>query len=283
MVSFEDMEQFIFFTDLDGTLLDYHTYSFDAARPALALLADRRIPVVICSSKTRAEIEYYREKMDNHHPFISENGGGIFIPRSYFTFAIQGEDCTVHDEGDYIVMRLGAHYGQLREAIALLREDGFQIRGFGDMTSEEIAALTGLGFAEAGMAKMRDFDEPFIFTGSAGEEKKFMEAIREKGFNYTRGRFFHLLGNSDKGKAVCLLTALFKREMGDLTTVALGDNPNDLPMLKQVDIPVIVQEHDGSYAPGIDLPGFLKAEGIGPKGWNRIVARLLSENLPPPS
>jgi mannosyl-3-phosphoglycerate phosphatase family protein len=276
------MKQFIFFTDLDGTLLDYYTYSFDNARPALALLADRGIPLIICSSKTRAEIEYYREKMDNHHPFISENGGGIFIPRGYFPFAVHAGECSVDEEGDYTVMRLGAHYTQLRETMTLLRKDGFRVKGFGDMTPEEIAAVTGLGIAEAKMAKMRDFDEPFLFCGSAGEQEKLVEAIRGKGLSYTRGRFFHLLGNSDKGKAVSILTALFKRKRDDLTTVALGDNPNDLPMLERVDIPVIVQKHDGTYEPGIDLPGFLKAGGIGPRGWNKFVEKLLSgENSPP--
>ena len=33
----------IFFSDLDGTLLDHDTYSWDAARPALALMKERGI------------------------------------------------------------------------------------------------------------------------------------------------------------------------------------------------------------------------------------------------
>jgi mannosyl-3-phosphoglycerate phosphatase family protein len=277
MLFFERMKQFVFFTDLDGTLLDCCTYSFDDARPALALLAGRRIPLVLCSSKTRAEIEYYRERMDNHHPFISENGGGIFIPKGYFHFAIHAGECSVHEEGDYIVMRLGAHYVQLREAMVSLREEGFHVTGFGDLTAEEIAEATGLEMAEARMSKMRDFDEPFFFAGNEEEQRKLLDAIRAKGFSYTRGRFFHLLGNSDKGKAVSILTALYKKASGNIITVALGDNPNDLPMLERVDMPVIVQKRDGSYAPDINLPRFLKAEGIGPRGWNSVVERILSK------
>ena len=38
------------FTDLDGTLLDHDTYAFDAARPALAALTARAIPVVPVTS-----------------------------------------------------------------------------------------------------------------------------------------------------------------------------------------------------------------------------------------
>jgi mannosyl-3-phosphoglycerate phosphatase family protein len=270
------MKRFVFFTDLDGTLLDYYSYSFDDAHPALVLLDNLRIPLVICSSKTRAEIEYYRQKLNNHHPFISENGGGIFIPKGYFDFAMPTGKHNIHEEGEYIVIRLGAHYMQLREAIDLLRREGFDVKGFGDMTPEEVAAVTGLGIEEAKMARLRDFDEPFLFGGSHEEEEKLLEAVREKRLSYTRGRFFHLLGNSDKGKAVSILTALYKRESRGVTTVALGDNPNDLPMLKQVDLPVIVRKHDGSYDPVVDLPGFLKADGIGPKGWNNAVEKILS-------
>ncbi len=273
------MKRLLFFTDLDGTLLDYYTYSFDDARPALELIARRRIPLIICSSKTRAEIEYYRRKLDNHHPFISENGGGVFIPKGYFHFSIPSGECSIHEEGDYVVMRLGAHYTQLRDAMTLLRRDGFHVTGFGDMTPGEIAAVTGLGAAEAKMAKMRDFDEPFLFTGDPAEEENLVNAIRGKGLNYTRGRFFHLLGKSDKGKAVTVLTALYKRDADGIATVALGDNPNDLSMLKRADVPVIVQRHDGSYDRSIDLPGFLKAEGIGPRGWNSAVIKILSEEF----
>jgi len=46
----------VVFTDLDGTLLRHEDYSWLPAGPALAELRRRRIPLVIASSKTRAEI-----------------------------------------------------------------------------------------------------------------------------------------------------------------------------------------------------------------------------------
>lgn len=70
----------IIFTDLDGTLLDRQTYSWDAARPALGLIKERSIPLALCSSKTRAEIEVIRKELDNPDPFICENGGGNLYP-----------------------------------------------------------------------------------------------------------------------------------------------------------------------------------------------------------
>ncbi|MBP1733392.1 MAG: mannosyl-3-phosphoglycerate phosphatase, partial [Deltaproteobacteria bacterium] len=67
----------VIFTDLDGTLLDSMTYSFEPARPALRKLKDLGIPLIICSSKTRLEIERYRQEFGSLYPFVAENGGGI--------------------------------------------------------------------------------------------------------------------------------------------------------------------------------------------------------------
>ena len=54
------MPDAIIFSDLDGTLLDQADYSFAAAKPALGMLRTRGIPLVLCSSKTRVEIEEIR-------------------------------------------------------------------------------------------------------------------------------------------------------------------------------------------------------------------------------
>ncbi len=273
------MKRTIVFTDLDGTLLDYSTYSFDKALPALNALKQADIPLVICSSKTKTEIEYYREKLKNHHPFISENGGGIFIPKSYFDFDIRTIVCDITEEGGYYIIALGARYSSLRKAIEELRNEGLPIRGFGDMTIEEVAALAGLSLKEAAMAKERDFDEPFILEDSGAQTKDLLQAIKEKGFSFTEGRFFHLLGNSDKGRAVSILNVFYRRQFGALTTIALGDGPNDTPMLIEVDYPVLVQKTDGSYDGRIDIPNLIRAEGIGPEGWNRAVNGLMRRAL----
>lgn len=82
------MARIIIFTDLDGTLLHPNIYSFAKARPALNLIKEEGIPLVLCSSKTRAEMEVYRERLGNNHPFVSENGGGIFIPKDCFNSVV---------------------------------------------------------------------------------------------------------------------------------------------------------------------------------------------------
>jgi len=302
------MKKLIIVTDLDGTLLDANTYSFEPAIPALHLLKEKDIPLIICSSKTRKEIEHYRKKLDNHHPFISENGGGIFIPKGYFEFKVQNSEFTVKDneniisakagiqedvdsrlrtagmtemrvfsgENDYYVISLGAKYSDLRKAIMELHEEGFKVKGFGDMSAEELADIANMNLDEVKMAKERDFDEPFIFEGDETQIQKLFAAIESKGFNYTQGRFFHILGNSDKGKAVSILIDMFKRKLSQIITIAIGDSPNDMPMLEIVDYPVIVQKPDGSYDERIRISGIRKASGIGPEGWNKAITELIN-------
>lgn len=265
------MKQPVIFTDLDGTLLDHETYSFGPALPALNLIKEKCIPLVICSSKTLREIEWYRENLGNSHPFISENGGGIFIPSGYFDTLGQFLGLAETLEDGYVMIRLGAPYRKLRRALRELRNEGFGITGFGDMTTAEVAAVTGLPGEQAAMARERDFDEPFLLNGDDTVTVKLQEAIRLKGFNLTQGRFFHILGGSDKGKAVAILADLYRRKYGEITTCALGDSLNDLPMLEQVDYPVLVKKHDGRHDPRIKAPRLVKAEGIGSEGWNLAV------------
>lgn len=269
------MTNLIIFTDLDGTLLDAKTYSFEPALPSLRLIKEKGIPLIICSSKTRKEIEYYRKRLDNHHPFISENGGGIFIPKGYSGFKIEDLGVKTEETPYYHVVRLGARYHDLREAIKELRKEGFDVKGFGDMTAEELAEIANMNIDEARMAKEREFDEPFIYKGDDVELKRLFESINTKGFSYTQGRFFHILGNSDKGKAVSILIDLYEKKFLEITTIAIGDRPNDLPMLERVDYPVIVQKPDGSYDQGINIPNLIRAEGIGPEGWNKAIRSIL--------
>lgn len=82
----------IIISDLDGTFLNPLTYSFEKALPVVNLLMEKGITLILCSIKTSSEIELYREGLSNSDLFISENGGGIFIPQRYFPFEKKGEE-----------------------------------------------------------------------------------------------------------------------------------------------------------------------------------------------
>jgi mannosyl-3-phosphoglycerate phosphatase len=273
--------QLIIFTDLDGTLLDYHTYSFAAALPALEFIKEKNIPLIICSSKTRAEIEQWKNRIDNSHPFVSENGGGIFIPCAYFFDNDLNALAQRQEQTDaYTVLVLGTPYASLRRALEELRRDGFAVKGFGDMAVTEIAQLTELSPEEAALAKMREFDEPFVFFGGEARLEALLSAIEEKGLHcIAGGRLLHLTGDNDKGKAVEILTQLYRKTFGEIVTCGLGDSPNDFSMLEQVAHPILVRNHRGEHDSRIQLPHLIKAEGIGPEGWSKAVLSVIKDRL----
>lgn len=262
------MAKITIFSDLDGTLLHPKTYSFEEAKSAIRLIKETSIPLVLCSSKTRAEIDGYRKRLSNSHPFVSENGGGIFIPKGYFESVGWAVPTISYDEYETIV--IGSPYQEIRKTFLELKlELNAKVIGFGDMTAREVAAISGLTEEEGTLAKEREFGEPFIFEGEPDE--RFLNAIEERGLHWTQGRFFHVLGDNDKGKAVKILKHLYRKAFGEIVTIGLGDGFNDLPMLKEVDHPVLIPKEDASYDPRVELPNLTKAKRIGPSGWNEAV------------
>lgn len=264
------MAERIIYSDLDGTLLDERNYAHTKAQPALTWIARSNIPLILCSSKTRAEIEAHIARLHIGHPFVFENGGGICIPKGYFPFPVEGAEA-----GDKYLVRLGTPYAEIRKHFVRLREQlHAKVRGFADMSAEEVAALTGLGRDEAALARQREFDEAFVFDGEP--DRNFLRAIEECGLSWTQGRIFHIMGRHDKGRAVELLTALYRKQYGNITSIGLGDSLNDLPMLKAVDTPVLVMHEDGSFDTRIDVPNLLKTRLPGPAGWSETILGLLA-------
>jgi mannosyl-3-phosphoglycerate phosphatase len=268
----------IVFTDLDGTLLRHEDYDWSAARGAVAELAQRAIPLVIASSKTRAEIEAWRSRLGNHDPFISENGGALYVPPGWTPRPLPGATET----GRYLCVRFGTAYPRLRRALRrIARGAGVPLRGFGDMDAGEIERLTGLTGEDLLLAKEREYDEPFI-TGRAldsGEEARLHEIAGALGLRVTRGgRFRHLIGQNSKGAAARLLISAYETDDARVRSLGLGDGPNDLELLRAVDVPVVVARADGTHAPELAeaLPHARFTSGIGPEGFNQAVLEFLS-------
>jgi len=262
----------IIFTDLDGSLLNHSDYSYKDAIPALKKIKEKNIPLIITTSKTRAEVEELLKELSLNEPFIIENGAAIFFPENYRDFYIRGEKVD-----KYTVVKIGKDYRYIREIFKNLKKD-YPIKGFGDMSVEEISYLTGLSLEEANLAKQREFSEPFII-----EDESLIPQIEKKvsnfGLKITKGgRFYHLIGKEqDKGKAVSKVKEIFKtNSWKNIKTVGIGDSKNDIPMLKMVDIPVLIMKEDGSYE-DIFLPNLIKSKFSGSKGWNQTVLNLISE------
>ena len=263
----------IIFTDLDGTLLNHNDHSFEDARPSLERIKRKDIPLIITTSKTRKEVENLQKILEIKEPFIVENGGGIFFPGGYQGFKIKN---SLH-RPPYTIVELGKPYAEIRRFIKIVGKQ-FGIRGFGDLTSQEIMEFTGLSVEDAKMAKEREFTEPFILERESDLEVLNDLALRE-GMKVVRGgRFSHLLSiHQDKGKAVKIVKDIFRENCGEeIVAIGLGDSENDQEMLRNVDIPVLIPNYDGGYEE-LDLRNLIKSKYPGSKGWNESVKEILND------
>ena len=212
--------------DMDGTLLDHHSYSFSAALPALQRLRRARIPVIPVTSKTLAELAPLMRELDNAHPCIAENGGLIALPPGYFA----GLDRYPLQEG-YRVIELSSNYEDLLRTARRLRADHqYQFRGFSDMSDAEVAACTGLSVAAATRARRRRCSEPLQWLDTAAAFAQFRQAVETAGLQLVQGgRFWHLMGSHDKASAMQRLCEQYRAAgFQGFSTVALGDSPNDV-------------------------------------------------------
>ena len=253
----------IVFTDLDGTLLDHHDYSYVAAEPALGKLRDKRIPLVLASSKTSAEIAPLRKALGfEDSPAIVENGAGILQPCSASVEAA--------DTYDKLLDKLNGLPSPMRANYV----------GFSDMSVEQVSENTGLPIEDAVRAKAREFSEPGLWNGSDQELDTFLATLLSSGVNARRGgRFLTLSFGANKADRMKEIIGAQQTETGGKPKcIALGDAPNDIEMLEAADHGVIVLNptHAGlSQLQGEANGQIVRTSKSGPAGWNEAVLALL--------
>lgn len=242
------------FSDLDGTLLDHETYDYAPALPALAALRRIGAGVVLATSKTAAEVAALRSDLGlTDWPAIVENGAGV----------LEAEAQTTCDDSDYRRIR----------AILESLPPGFQ--GFGDVTVQDVARITGLPPDAAHAAKQRQFSEPGLWKGDAASLDTFMTAAQAAGLHGRQGGRF--LTFSLRGTKADRMGALIARH-APRATIALGDAPNDAEMLEAADYGVIVANPHAPPLPllrGEDTGRIIRTTVPGPQGWSQAMFTLL--------
>jgi mannosyl-3-phosphoglycerate phosphatase len=268
------MTKTLVFTDMDGTLLDHHTYSYEAAKPALDALEKRQIPVVPTTSKTFAELQPLREKIGLHGPFIVENGAAIYIPHGFFKQKPSG---TLWVDGYWCK----AFISNKNYWIKLLEKINPDFAGeydqFSKMSVDDIQACTGLDEQSASLAAKRQFGEPILWKSTPDRKLAFIEAVEARGaYPLEGGRFIHVSGNCDKGQALKWLANEYQKQYNErVTTVALGDGKNDIAMLEAAHLPVRILS-PVNPPPKVQKEEVYTSTLPGPEGWNEMLTQLLS-------
>lgn len=273
--------QTLIFTDLDGSLLDHFDYQTAPAEPALRELEVLGYPVIFCTSKTFDETLQIRAQLNNHHPFIVENGAGIYVPVGYFP-ADTCQSFQASHHPDYLCVSLcedRAHWLSILEEVKPRYQHAFS--HFHEMGVNGIVRATGLSKEKAILANRRHHSEPILWQGNDFEKIRFIEEMRHLGANIEEGgRFLHLIGHCNKGDALSHLLAHYQQLQSDpISSIALGDGKNDVPMLSAADHAILIRS---PVHPFPDVPkqsNLLKTDHYGPHGWAEGIHKYLTTSI----
>ena len=267
----------VIFTDMDGTLLDHDTYSFDAAKPTLEALEARSIPVIPTTSKTFAEMLVLRETIGLNSPFIVENGAAAYIPHGFFDKKPCG---TVWQDGFWCQPFISFKAYWLKMLEVVKEEFDGLFTHFSQMSISDIQRATGLDEASASRAAQRQFGEPVLWQGNEEQKRAFISALTERGATILEGgRFIHVSGDCNKGHALTWFMQEYERQNVTATqSIALGDGNNDVAMLEAATIAVRIT------SPAHSPPALARHKQVytstlhGPEGWTEMLTQLLDLN-----
>ena len=227
-------------------------------------------------SGTRAELEPLRRKIEHGHPFMTENGGGLFMPDGYFAKHLEG------------AVRAGAVFlcglwpslcrGRCGGRGACRGERGEHCRLFANDRARHLAQYRRIR-APGGAGTAARIQRALLLRGRLGGVlARFEREARERGWDAVRGEpFWELRSGNDEARALRHLMRLLRDSLHTrLRAVAIGSSARDLPLLSAADHAIVLPQRSGESRPVLSsrLPKAIQDEAPGPAGWNQAVLKL---------
>ena len=251
-------------SDVDGTLMD-HSYDLTPAKETIKLLQELSIPVILCTSKTAAEVKVIRKKLHLKDPYIVENGAAIY-----------GESLTKVN-GEII---LGEKYEILEKILSSIsKEINFNLKPLNNLSDQEATELTGLKGHSLELMRERHWSMPFLNPPDDLKHKINICCKKYKVEIFRGNRMSHLLSiSSNKGEAIKELKKY--TDNPNIKIIGLGDSPNDLPLLLNSDFKVVIPSPNGPNLKLLnDLKGYEVTIANEPNGygWKNEINNLLKK------
>ena len=254
----------IIFTDLDGSLLHRDTFKFDSIKDYLKGLLDKGIIVIPNSSKTEKEIEKFNQELGVEIPYISENGS-----------AIHGLNLINQNFPNEIILSR-----KKEELLKILNEKTPEkllnkCVQISKLSKKEQEKIFGQKDDKLKDALQRKYTLPLLFNGNNSEKNKLLKVLNSNSLTLQEGgRVLNLCDNINKIKSMNRVIKILKKTEDKIKTIAVGDNYNDLEMLKNSDLPCLVF-NDQFKLDKINIDNLIFSNKPSPEGWADVIKKAL--------
>jgi mannosyl-3-phosphoglycerate phosphatase family protein len=256
----------LIFTDLDGSLLHRDTFKFDEIKDYLRQLIFKGIFIIPNTSKTEKEILDFNSELGSALPYISENGA-----------AIKGLDLLNSNlPKELILSREKDNLIKIFEKLVPINLQN-KCKWLSEMDKKKQSLIFGLEDEKLKMALDRKYTVPFIFEGTKNEKNELSKIVKKKGLALQEGgRVIHLTDKVNKAKALNVFVRFFKKNNKNIKTIAVGDNFNDLDMLRSCDVPCLVF-NDKFKLDQINIDNLIFSNKPSPEGWADVIKKALDK------
>ncbi len=254
----------IIFTDLDGSLLHRDNFKFDEIKDYIKSLIDDGITIIPNTSKTEKEIEEFIKELGSNIPFISENGSsihGLNLINTNFPNKI----ILSRDKQELIKIFNSKVPEELKTKCKFIS----------NMNIKQQTSIFGLQENNLKNALNRKYTFPFIFEGDKIEKNKLLKFLKSSSLNMQEGgRVLNLGDNTDKVKSMNQVLKIYKKVESKIKVIAVGDNFNDLDMLRNCDIPCLVF-NDEFKQDQVNIDNLIFSNKPSPEGWADVIKTAL--------
>ncbi len=260
------MQKILIFTDLDGSLLHRDTFKFDGIKDYIKKLLSKGIFIIPNTSKTEKEILEFNNELGSNLPYITENGA-----------TINGLDLLNPNLPKELI--LGKDKNNLINIFKKLVPENLQnkCKWLSNMDKKKQSLIFGLEDEKLNMALDRKYSIPFIFEGTKSEMKQLSTIVKKKGLALQEGgRVINLTDKVNKAKALQVFVRFFKKNNKNIKTIAVGDNYNDLDMLRSCDVPCLVF-NDKFKLDQINIDNLIFSNKPSPEGWADVIKKALDK------
>ena len=252
------------FTDLDGSLLHRDTFKFDPIKDYILSLVDQGIIIIPNSSKTEKEIEKFNQELGVKLPYISENGSSI-----------QGLNIINANFPDKIVL------SREKEELIKIFKDKVpeQLKNkcvqISEISKKEQEKIFGQKDDKLKNALNRKYTSPFLFKGDKNEKNTLSKILNSNSLTLQEGgRVINLCDNINKVKSMNKVIKILKKTEDKIQSIAVGDNYNDLDMLKSCDVPCLVF-NEKFKLDQINIDNLIFSNMPSPEGWADVIKKAL--------